>query len=87
MLPPRRREDRLRLLVSVSLGGCAQKEHRENLGLPYKRDMEACAHHVILRNHRQDYVHSPQTQPSAASAMFAEVGAGYETRDPLVQPA
>ena len=44
MLPPRRREDRLRLLVSVSLGGCAQKEHRDSLGLPYKRDMEACAH-------------------------------------------
>ena len=80
MLPPRRREDRLRLLVSVSLGGCAQKEHRDSLGLPYKRDMEACAHHVILRNHRQgDYVHSPQTLPSASSAMFAEVGAGYET--------
>ena len=27
----------------------------------------------------KDYVHSPQTQPSAASAMFAELGAGYET--------
>ena len=41
--------------------------------------MKVCAHHVILRNHRQDYAHSPLTQPSVASAMFAEVGAGYET--------
>ena len=80
MLPPRRREDRLRLLVSVSLGGCAQKEHRENLGLPYKRDMEACAHHVIaLRSDRiaqspPRIMYIAPAQPSAASAMFAEVG-------------
>ena len=53
MLPPRRREDRLHLLVSVSLGGCAQKEHRDSLRLPYKCYMEACDHHVILCNHRQ----------------------------------
>ena len=54
------------------------KEHRDSCAWAFIRDMEACAHHVILCNHRQDYAHSPQTQPSAASAMLVEVGAGYE---------